>query len=77
VVQFLALAGAINATFLLYNVPAAISGLYASPWPEDITRRSYFTNGICGSGTTYACSGPAIPIPRPDSLHVTPNGELR
>ena len=76
-VRFLALAGAFNAIMLvLFSLPTAIAGLYVGPWPEDIQNRSYMTNGICGPGTTYACSGPGIPINRPDSVHVAPNGEL-
>jgi hypothetical protein len=76
-IRFLALVGACNAIFLVtYTVPNAIAGLYASPWPKDVTDRSYLTDGLCGPGTDYACSGPGIPIPRPDSAHVGVNGDL-
>jgi hypothetical protein len=77
VIRFLALAGICNVGFLVYNAPASLAGLYASPWPKDITSRSYFMdNNICGTGSTYACSGPAIPIPRRTSAHVSPEGTL-
>ena len=75
--RFLAISGAFNAIMLvLYSLPLAIVGLYAGPWPDDIQQRSYMTNGICGPGTSYACSGPGRPINRPDSLHVSPDGRL-
>ena len=75
--RFFALAGACNAIYLvLFNIPAAIVGLYSGPWPEDITKRSYLTDGYCGPGTEYACPGPGIPVPRPDSLHLDPQGRL-
>jgi hypothetical protein len=76
--RFLAIVGIINVLMLVtYNLPMQWFGTHADPWPEDITKRSYLTNGICGPGTEYACSGPAVPIPRPDSAHLTPDGELR
>lgn len=75
-VRFLALAGGINVAFLTYMIPGSLVGLYSSPWPAEIQNRSYFTDGLCGPGTTYSCSGPAIPIPRPDSAHLNPAGEL-
>lgn len=76
-VRFLALAGAAHLALLLtYNLPLAILGLYGSGWPKDIQSRSYLTNGMCGPGTSYACSGPGTPIPRRGSPHLAPNGEL-
>jgi hypothetical protein len=36
-----------------YSVFSAGLALYADPWPSHIP--SYFTNGICGQGTPYAC----------------------
>lgn len=75
-VRFLALVGACNAIFLVcYSLPNAMFGLYASPWPKDVADRSYFSY-LCGPGTDYACPGPGIPIPRPDSVHVDPQGRL-
>ena len=76
--RFLAVAGACNAAvFCLTNFPYAVTGLYADTWIPDVLNRSYFTSGICGPGTDYACSGPGIAIPRrDDSIHVGPDGQL-
>ena len=76
-VRGLALVGLLNVVFLaVYNIPAQFFGLHADTWPTDITTRSYFTNGLCGEGTTYACPGPGVPIPRRGSRHLTPDGSL-
>jgi hypothetical protein len=76
IVHLLALNGAMTMAFMAYDVPAAVVGLYSSPWPKDITSRSYFLDGLCGPGTNRACPGPAIPVPRRDSAHVGVNGDL-
>jgi len=77
ILRFLALFGAVNACYLaFYNVPQQWFNLHSSPWPKAIAERSYWTNGLCGEGTGYACGGPAIPIPRRGSAHVNPAGEL-
>lgn len=76
-VRFLALTGVCNLIFLfLYNVPIQFFALRSDPWPRDITSRSYLMNGLCGPGTTYACSEPDIPTPRGNSVHVAPDGTL-
>ena len=31
---------------------------------------------MCGAGTTYACPGLDLPINRPGSVHVAPDGSL-
>jgi hypothetical protein len=75
--RFLALVGITNVLYLaFYNIPHSFFAIHSSPWPKDVTSRSYFTNGLCGPGTEYACPGPGIPINRPNSIHVGPNGEL-
>lgn len=75
--RFLALVGVANVIYLgFYNIPYQFFALHAAPWPKDIIERSYFTNNLCGPGTEYACSGPNVPIPRPDSAHLSPDGEL-
>lgn len=77
VVRFLALAGLCNAIFLgVYNVPMQFFGLRADSWPEDITKRSYLTNGLCGPGTPYACPGPDTPIARRGSSRAGSDGTL-
>ena len=74
--RFFALAGVMNVIFLAYMVPFNWFSLQQDAWPKDITSRSYFTNGICGPRTEYACPGRHVPINRPDSVHVTPDGSL-
>lgn len=75
--RFLAISGALNAIVLIgYAPPMWIMSMHAGEWPQDIQKRSYFTDGICGPGTDYACPGKTIPVPRPHSSHVSPDGEL-
>jgi hypothetical protein len=76
--RLLALVGALNAILLVgYEVPIQWFALHADEWPQDIVKRSYLTDGLCGPGTDYACSGPGVPVPRPDSAHLGPDGRLR
>lgn len=73
----LAVVGACNVAMLVgYGFPAVWTSLYSSPWPADITNRSYFTNGLCGPGTTYSCGGPKIPLHKRGSVHVGPDGQF-
>ena len=75
--RILAVIGACNLCFALgYNVPAQIFAIHSDVWPEDITKRSYLTDGLCGPGTDYACPGPGTPINRNDSSHLNPAGVL-
>jgi hypothetical protein len=46
------------------------------PYPADIQKRSYFTQGICGARTDRACPGPSIPIPLPGSAYINQEGGL-
>jgi hypothetical protein len=75
-IRILALWGLFNAVFFVFDIPYTISGLYQHTWPNDVISRSYLTDGLCGPGTTYACPGGAIPIPRAQSSHVSPDGQL-
>jgi hypothetical protein len=76
-VSFLALCGVLNLLFLVcYNLPYQIITMNGSSWPEDIVKRSYYTQGLCGEGTPYACAGPGVPLPRPNSISVTPDGKI-
>ena len=76
-VRFLALLGAANTVFfVLYNIPMAIFGLYSQDWPKAIQEKSYFTSGLCGPGTNYACGGPGLPLPKRNSSHIDPAGHL-
>jgi hypothetical protein len=75
--RFLALVGFCNTVcWAAYIIPMQAFALNADPWPKDISNRSYLTNELCGEGTDYACPGPAVPIPRPKSSHVAPDGSL-
>jgi hypothetical protein len=76
-IRFLALVAATNVIFLgLYNIPMQWFAMRTTAPVQDIVDRSYLLNGICGPGTTYACPGKDIPIPRPESAHVDPQGQL-
>jgi hypothetical protein len=73
--RLLAVSGLLNAMFLIgYNIPIQWFALHADSWPDSVQSRSYFTNQLCGPGTEYACPGPRVPIPRPDSVHLDPQG---
>jgi hypothetical protein len=75
--RLLALIGVCNAVFaVVYIVPSQFFALHAGAWPKDIVDRSYLTDGLCGPGTTYACPGSDVPIPRPRSSHLGPDGNL-
>jgi hypothetical protein len=76
VLRFLALVAVCNLIFAGYNLGSAVLGMMGGAWPKDVTSRSYFTDGLCGPGTQYACGGPAVPIPRGNSAHVDPQGNL-
>jgi hypothetical protein len=76
-IRVLAFAGLGNFIFVVcYSGPMAIAGLYSDPWPADVVKRSYLTDGLCGPGTDYACAGPSVPIPRRGSAHLRPDGTL-
>ena len=75
-VRFLALFAATVSLNALYFVPIQYFAIKSGEWPTSITDRSYFRGGICGEGTTYACPGPKVPVPRGDSDHVGPDGTL-
>jgi hypothetical protein len=76
--RFLALGGFISVTMMLFvNVPFFWQASHMSTYPEDIQKRSYLTQGMCGEDTNLACFGPAVPNPRGnESARVNPEGEL-
>lgn len=74
-IRLLALIGICNLIYVVtYNVPHAITSLYADDWPAFVDTRSYLTDQLCGPGTGYACPGPDVPIPRRTSAHVDDDG---
>jgi Spirocyclase AveC-like len=76
-VRFLALAGAFNVVFVVTaDLPYVFVSMNQRAWPAEVVSTSYLVDGICGPGTTYACPGPNVPIPRRDSAHVGPDGRL-
>jgi hypothetical protein len=76
-VRLFAIAGMMNVVvFVGYSLPTAAIAVHADEFPVDVLKRSYLTNGLCGPNTLYHCPGPDIPIPRPDSAYVTPEGQL-
>jgi hypothetical protein len=76
--RFLALVGIMNTImFLCFNMPHQWFSTHADYFPAEVQERSYFTNGMCGLGTDYACPGPTVPISvGPDSGHATPDGRF-
>lgn len=76
-IRYLAFVGAGFMAFgLLYDIPTLLVSMKVGPWPTDVQQRSYLTDGLCGPDTDYACPGPNVPIPRTDSAHLDPRGEL-
>jgi hypothetical protein len=73
----LAVAAFMNiAMFIGYNVPNTAVGLNSTEWPQDLQKRSYFTNFICGEGTDRACPGGSNPTIKEDSVWPSTNGGL-
>jgi hypothetical protein len=52
-------------------------GTHGSAFPKAIQDRPYLNDGLCGTGTPFACPAPSIPSPRGNgSLQVGLNGHL-
>jgi hypothetical protein len=77
-VRFLAIAGAVHLILIVgYNLPNSVVGAHSRPWPADLQKRSYLTDGVCGAGTTIACAGPGVPLFRGNATaHLSPDGRL-
>jgi hypothetical protein len=68
VIRALSIIGAVNMIFLaIYTLPHLFVGAHSREWNEDIQKRSYFLDGICGADTGRACPGPAVPLLRNDN----------
>ena len=78
VFRWLAIVAAVHlALVVAYNLPNSWVGAHSRPWPADLQKRSYLTDGVCGAGTNIACPGPGIPLFRGDNTaHVGVNGKL-
>lgn len=77
VLRLLALVGICNAIFFAgYNIPQTLINLNGGPFPQEVIDKSYFIGDLCGPGTTYACPGPNVPVPKQHSAHVAPDGSL-
>lgn len=84
VIRALSIIGAVNMIFLVvYTLPHLFVGAHSREWNNDIQRRSYFLDGICGADTGRACPGPAVPLVRNDnsskgagSAYVGSDGQL-
>jgi hypothetical protein len=76
--RFIALVGVLNVIYLIgYVMPMWYFTIKSDPWPADTQGRSYFTNGLCGAGTTFACGVQGGPIPvGTNSIHLDPNGKI-
>jgi len=62
---------------LAYNLPNSVVGAHSRPWPADLQKRSYLTDGICGEGTDRMCPGPGVPLPRGNgSAYIDLHGQL-
>jgi hypothetical protein len=74
--RLLALVGLVNAMFMVFNIALMNVAARGGAWPDDVIKRSYLTDQLCGPGTSYACPGPAVPMARPRSAHIGPDGSL-
>jgi Spirocyclase AveC-like len=75
--RFLAIAGALNLSFLvLCNIPWQYMVTHQHSWPKDVTSRSYFMQGRCGSHTAYVCPGGGAPIFLDGGQHYGPDGHV-
>jgi hypothetical protein len=76
-VRFLALTGVMQAIFtFVFTVPVILINFHSPEWTADTQHRSYFTNGLCGYGTDYACNGAVVPVPKHGSAHMGPDGTV-
>ena len=78
IVRQFAIIGVSHAILLFaYSLPMVIGSFYLRPWPEDVYKRSYFTNSLCGPGTEYACPNNVTGVPnRRTKVRFAPDGTL-
>lgn len=76
VLRVLAMGGLLNVVFLAFwQLPMAHIATQQAAWPNQIVDRPWLTNRVCGPHTGYACPGPDIPLSRPGSIHIGPDGQ--
>jgi hypothetical protein len=74
-VRMLAVIAVVNIGFFMtYGLPNTFIGLNSTEWPQDLQKRSYFLNGLCGVPTDRACPGPNNPAQRDVAPYVNSNG---
>jgi len=56
--------------FVFYNIPAIWLGMHAEPWPEDLLKRSYFTDYMFGDDTGRLSPDPSLPNPVNDQAYI-------
>ena len=76
VLRFFAIVAAANIVYVTYQLSLGAFAAYQTGWPDDITKRSYLVNELCGAGTDQACPGARMPIARRDSVHLDPTGNV-
>jgi hypothetical protein len=75
--RFAAMSAACAVIYMIsYNIPYWITNNDNASWPKSTQQASYWTNGICGPGTHYACPSPDNPIFTRGGIGFTPNGTV-
>lgn len=64
--RFLALSGAFNVVFLVYNLIVIMLSMHGDAWPENMPR--YLNAGLCGDGQAYTCPSPDLPLARDTAI---------
>ena len=72
-----AVIGLANVLMFAYNIFMAYLSITGPGWAPSVIEKSYFTNGVCGDGTDFACPNGSAPIPvGKDQIHLRPDGTL-
>ena len=59
-----------------YNIPVAtLIASHPAEWPESIQERSYFTDRVCGEGTTRLCPQDGLPTVGAGQVEIGPGGQ--
>ena len=69
--------GVANLLMVVYNICMAYLSITGPGWATSALEKSYFTNGVCGAGTDYACPNGSAPMPLgKNQIHLAPDGTL-